>query len=233
MDIKDFRKLVDSCAFKEKLNGFNITLNYEHLHFTVELKGVQSIYKFVYEQVIGWNKTEIIPPYFLTSKMHFEVLKSSLISIANYTDTSYEYNFDNELKQLQRDLNNLRGNRNDFIFIYDVPETDFLKAVYKKNNLLFNGALDYLTNSTINIRNDNYYLTGLLMAYEFKNQGETEIPKRRNSEKLSLAHIRSKYNEYLVEAEQQLNSNLSDAKENLTNHFETVDSLKNEKNNNF
>lgn len=228
MDIKAFRKLVDNCVFKEKLNSIHITLNFDHLNSNIELKGIQSIYKFVYDQVIGWNKIEKLPPYFLPSKMHFEVIKSTLVSLASFDDIRQENNFDNQLRQLQRDLNNIRGNRNDFIFIYDAPETDFLITVYEKNNLFFNGALDYITDSTINLRNDNSYLTGLLMAYEFRSYENSEILKRRNNEKVSLAQIRTKYNEYIVEAEQQLNSNISDAKNNLANHFETVDKLKEE-----
>jgi hypothetical protein len=230
MDIKTFRKLVENCAFKEKLNNININIIFDHFNSNIELKGIQSIYKFVYDQVIGWNKIEKLPPYFLPSKMHFEVLKSSLVSLASYTDINSQNRFENEFRQLERDLSNVKGNRNDFIFIYDAPETDFLIAVYKKNTSFFNGALDYITNSTTNTRNDNSYLTGLIMAYEFRNQENSEILKRRNNEKASLAQIRTKYNEYIVEAEQQLNSNLSDAKDNLTKHFETVDKLKDESN---
>ncbi|CAM3545405.1 DUF6161 domain-containing protein [Flavobacterium gelidilacus] len=233
MDIKAFRKLVESSHFKEQLNSIAVTIRFEYSNSKIELKGIQSIYKFIYDQVIGWNKIEKIPPYFLASKMHFEVLKSSLVSLASYTELNLQNRFENKFRQLQRDLNNEKGNRNDFIFIYDSPETDFLISVYNKKSTYFNGALDYITDANLNYRNDHDYFTGLLLAYEFKNQAESEIPKRRNSEKLSLSQLKTKYNEYIVEAEQQLNSNLSDAKDNLTNHFETVDKLKAEKDKNF
>jgi hypothetical protein len=143
MDIKAFRKLVESSHFKEQLNSIAVTIRFEYSNSKIELKGIQSIYKFIYDQVIGWNKIEKIPPYFLASKMHFEVLKSSLVSLASYTELNLQNRFENEFRQLQRDLNNEKGNRNDFIFIYDSPETDFLISVYNKKSTYFNGALDY------------------------------------------------------------------------------------------
>lgn len=233
MDIKDFRKLVEVSPFKDKLNSLQVTIGFLHLDSKIELKGVESIYKFLYDQVIGWNKIDDIPSYFLTSKLHFENLKSSLIALASYTEPNLENRFENELRDFQNKSVKFRNNGSDFIFIYDAPETDFLLSVYKKDSTFFTGAIDFITDSDLNYKKDNSYFTGLLLAYEFKNQAESDILRRRTSEKSSLAQIRTKYNEYIVEAEQQLNSNLLDAKNNLTNHFETVDELKKEKDKNF
>lgn len=236
MDIKDFRKLVEACAFKNELNSLQITVDYPYLSSEIELKGIQSVYKFVYDQVIGWNKMENTPPDFLMSKVHFENLKSSMVSLASYTENNLQNRFNNELNSFQRDLIKSKLNTNGFIFLYDSPETDFLISVYKNSRNYFKGAFDFVTDSKINQNNTNYdtfYFTGLLLAYEFRQQGNSEILRRRNNETASLSQIRKKYNDYIVEAEQQLNSNLSDAKDNLTNHFETVDALKNEKNKNF
>ncbi|WP_026976879.1 DUF6161 domain-containing protein [Flavobacterium tegetincola] len=232
MDIKDFRKLIETSDYKDKLNSLQLIINYPHLNSEIELKGMQSIYKFINEQVIGWNKIEKIPPYFRASKLHFENLKSSIINLAS--SSIKEYSFENDLRNFQNSIvSTSNNNRREFIFIYDAPETDFLISVFNKKSTYFDGSLDYITDTNFNHRNDHNYFTGLLLAYEFKNQGETEILKRRNNEKISLSQIRIKYNDYIVEAEQQLNSNISDAKDNLIHHFETVDKLKEEKDKNF
>lgn len=233
MDVKDFRKLVEASAFKGELNAFQVTINYPHLNSEIELKGIQSIYKFVYDQVIGWNKLENIPPEFLGSKMHFENLKSNAVSLASYTEINFQNRFNHDFSLFQNSLIRINSTSNEFIFIYDAPETDFLLSVYKKSISSFYGALDYITQTDKNYSRNPIYLTGLLLAYEFKHQGNSEISRRSSSEKLSLSQIKTKYNEYIVEAEQQLNSNLSDAKENLTIHFESVDKLKLEKDKNF
>lgn len=229
MDIKDFRKLVETSAFKSELNAFQVTIDYPHLNSEIELKGIQSIYKFIYDQVIGWNKLENIPTEFLASKIHFENLKSSLVAISSYAEVNLQNSFNIDFNHIQNNLIKTKSNRHEYIFIYDAPETDFLISVNKKSRENFIGAYDFLTNSNISHNRDSNYFTGFLLAYEFKQQGQSELTSRRNSDKLSLSQIKNRYNEYIVEAEQQLNSNLSDAKENLTNHFETVDKLKEDK----
>lgn len=233
MDIKDFRKLVEASAFKSELNAFQVTIDYPHLNSEIELKGIQSIYKFVYDQVIGWNKLDNIPTEFLSSKIHFENLKSQLVAVSSYTEVNLQNSFNIDFNHIQNSLIKAKSSRNEFIFIYDAPETDFLISVNNKSRENFVGAYDFITNSNISHSRDSNYFTGFLLAYEFKQQGQSELTSRRNSDKLSLSQIKTRYNEYIVEAEQQLNSNLSDAKENLTNHFETVDKLKLEKDKSF
>lgn len=233
MDIKDFRKLVNDSPIKEKLNSLNLVLNYPHLESKVELKGIQSIYKFIYDQVISWNHIEKIPEYLSHSKKHFESLKVRLIGISDYFKDSNQNQFDANWAQFIPIISNQKVLNRYFAFLIDSPETDFLIRINNKNPNYNQGAIDYITNSPINFSSGKEYFTGVLFAYEFKNQTESELLQRRNNEKISLGQIREKYNHYIGEAEQQLNGYLSDAKENLTNHFETIDNLKVEKNKTF
>jgi hypothetical protein len=230
MDIKDFRKLVNESPIKDKLNNINIVLNYPHLDSKLELKGIQFIYKFIYDQVIGWNQIENIPEYLGHSKRHFESLKSRIIGLTEYFKEINKNQFDYQWSLLNSEITNPRFQDNYYVFFIDSPETDFILKVNNKNNKYTQGSIDYITAIPINFNKDIDYFTGVIFAYEFKNQTESEILHRRNNEKISLAQIREKYNNYIGEAEQQLNANLSDAKENLTSHFETVDKLKEEKN---
>lgn len=230
---KDFRKFVNDNQLKDKLNSLEVTVEYSHLNSKIDLKGIQSIYKFIFDQVIGWNNIENLPPYFTKSKSYFENLKSDIIDLVA---SNYDLNperFDRKWNDININLTTNRVYNTEYIFLIDAPETDFLISLYNRNSSYFNGAVDYILNiEKSNTKNPEYY-TGLLMAYEFKSQEDSEILHRRNNEKKSLSQIRDKYNEYIVEAEQQLNGYLSDAKENLTEHFETVNKLKEEKNKNF
>ncbi|MDO8316683.1 MAG: DUF6161 domain-containing protein [Flavobacterium sp.] len=231
MDIKDFRKLVNDSPIKDKLNSINIVLNYPHLESKIELKGIQSIYKFIYDQVIGWNHIEKIPEYLEHSKKHFESLKARLIGISDYFNNQNQ--FDANWAQFTPIINSTKAQNRYFVFLNDSPETDFLIKINNKNPNYNQGAIDYITNNPINFNSGKEYFTGVLLAYEFKNQTESEILHRRNNEEISLGQIRDKYNFYIVEAEQQLNGYLVDAKENLADHFETVNKLKEEKNKTF
>jgi hypothetical protein len=233
MDITNFRKLVNDSPIKDKLNNLKIVLNYPHLESKLELDGIQSIYKFIYDQVISWNHRENIAEYLAHSKRHFETLKSGIIGLTDYFTGNNVSQFDYKWNQLVTDITNQKIQNSYFVFLIDSPETEFLFGVNSKNQNSTQGAIDYITAIDINFNKGISYFTGVLFAYEFKNQKESEILHRRKNEKISLGQIREKYNNYIVEAEQQLNGNLSDAKENLTSHFETVDELKEEKNKNF
>lgn len=233
MDIKSYRKLVLDSPIKDKLNSLEVTLNYPILNSTKEFKGIQSIYKFILDQVIGWNEVENLPSYFNPSKAHFERLKSKIIQLSDYFNENNQNQFDSNWRVFLSEFNNEKNANNYNNFLIDCPETDFIIIVNNHNPNYTQGAIDFITGSRINFNNTKDYFIGVLYAYEFKSQNDSEILHRRNNEKLSLSKIRDKYNDYIVEAEQQLNGYLSDAHDNLTDHFSTVDKLKGEKNKNF
>ena len=233
MDIKIYRKLVLESPIKDKLNSLEVTLNYPILNYTIEFKGIQSIYKFVLEQVIAWNKIEKLPEYLKYSKEHFETLKANLIQLADYFNEQNQNQFDNEWNYFVTSFTNIRNRTSGYNFVCDCPETDFIIKINNQNSDYIPGAIDFLTGVNLTLNNNRNYLIGVLYAYEFRSQNDSEILNRRNNQKLSLSKLRDEYNKYIIEAEQQLNSNLSDAKENLINHFETIDKLKAEKDNNF
>ncbi|WP_348800412.1 DUF6161 domain-containing protein [Flavobacterium adhaerens] len=230
MEVKDFRKFVNDSPIKDKLNSLQVVLNYTHLNSRFEQKGIQSIYKFIYDQVVGWNHLEKIPDYLVHSKRHFEKLKSQLIGLTDFFKENTQNQFDSQWQQLLYEITVQKFQNQYFLFLFDSPETDFLIRINNKNPNHVQGAIDYLIKGNLNSNSNNDYLTGVLFGYEFRNQTESEILHRRNNEKISLGHIRERYNNYIIEAEQQLNANISDAKENLTSHFEGIELLREEKN---
>lgn len=233
MELKDFRKFILDSPIKDKLRSLKITLNYPHLNSKIELEGIESIYKFTLSQVKGWNHIENIPDYLKHSKTFFESFKSSVIRLTDFINENTQQQFDYHWKSIVSHYTKDKSENRYYVFLYDSAETDFLLKVSIKNQNYTQGVIDFFTSSSINVNNNRDYFTGILLAYEFKNQTDSEIYHRRNNEKISLSKIRDKYNDYIVEAEQQLNSYLSDSKENLTTHFETIDKLKEEKDKNF
>lgn len=233
MELKDFRRFILDSPIKDKLRSLKITLNYPHLNSKIELEGIESIYKFTLSQVKGWNHLENIPEYLKHSKTFFENFKSNIIGLTDFINENTHQQFDNHWNRLVSQFTGEKSDNRYYLFLYDSAETDFLLKINNKNQNFTQGAIDYFTNCNISINNNREYFTGILLGYEFKNQTDSELHNRRNNEKISLAKIRDRYNEYIVEAEQQLNGYLSDSKENLTTHFETIDKLKAEKDKNF
>lgn len=212
MELKDFRKFIIESPIKDKLRGLKIVLNYSHLDSKIELEGIESIYKFTLSQVKGWNNFENLPDYLKHSKTFFESFKSSIIRLTDFINENTHQQFDNHWNNLVSHFTGEKSENRYYIFLYDSAETDFLLKINNKNQNFTQGAIDYFTNGSINVNNNREYFTGILLGYEFKNQADSEIHHRRNNEKISLAKIRDKYNEYIVEAEQQLNGYLSDSK---------------------
>lgn len=231
---KDFRKFITDSPIKDKLNSLELVLNYPIIDSKKVLKGLPAIYNFIYKQVVEFNAIENLPEYLNHSKFHFEAIKSNIIGLLDYITNDNQSQFDNKWSNFANATTREKiNNKRYFVFLYDCPETDFLIKINSKNTNYTQGAIDYLTNSSININNNRDYLTGIILAYEFKNQTDSEIHHRRNSEKKSLGQIRDRYNDYIVEAEQQLNGYISDAKDNLSEHFDNIDKLKQEKNESY
>ena len=58
MTTKEFRKKIAESKEPEWFNSVDVTLNYPHIDFNINLKGFSSIHKFLEEQINGWEKIE-------------------------------------------------------------------------------------------------------------------------------------------------------------------------------
>lgn len=231
MTLKDFREEISKSDNSEYLNSVTANISYPHLNYSAKLDGLANVYQFVLNQVIGWNRYESLSPNLNFSKTFFETLKSELLSCIPYFVKTEQSRFVNIWNQIQAKLQQSTiNNRNESVFLSDVPETIFLIDLYNQYPNFINGAQDYLSQKPINVGQDKDYFSGLIYAYEFKNQDHTEILQRRNHEKRSLSQIRASFQGHLGEAEAHLNDYLKRTQENLVGHYETLDIFKTDKN---
>jgi hypothetical protein len=180
MTIKDLRKEINQSEHVDFFKSCTVNINYPHLDFTTDLKGIDAIYGFILRQNKGWDTTEL-PSNLKNSKEHFKRLKSQILDLVN----GGHYNVENKWQQIKSQIQNPETNNRTKVFIPNSSITKFLEELHKENPNFVKGAYNFLTgqNETIN---SNDLLTGLIRAYEFKNQGRTDISRRRSNERASI-----------------------------------------------
>jgi hypothetical protein len=219
MTIKDLRKEINQSEHVDFFKSCTVNINYPHLDFTTDLKGIDAIYGFILRQNKGWDTTEL-PSYLNNSKEHFKRLKSQILDLVN----GGHYNVENKWQQIKSQIQNPETNNRTKVFIPNSSITKFLEELHKENPNFVKGAYNFLTgqNETIN---SNDLLTGLIRAYEFKNQGRTDISRRRSNERASISTIRNSFENYISDTEGEINEVLDDSKEKLVGQTTEIDEL--------
>lgn len=223
----EFRKKLSQTVNTDWFNSVEFNLRYTHLNLSYEFKGFGHLYKFVNQQINGWDKlTENLPNEFLASKKHFESIENQLISfIDSYGSQENESNLESYFRNPKNQIQNNTGTN----FTYNCPETEFLIEVYKNHSESFIGAYTYLTgnlNQNISVK-DNF--NGYLLAYEFTLKDSTAISERRNKEKSSLSKLRSNFENSLPKLESELVEHLKNSTEKYEEYSKTLDEFKEDK----
>ncbi|PKB42197.1 hypothetical protein AX016_0359 [Cellulophaga sp. RHA19] len=219
MTIKDLRIEINQSEHKDFFKSCTVHINYPHIDFTIDLKGIDAIYGFVLRQNKGWNSTEL-PSYLNNSKEHFKKLKSQLLDLVN----GGHYNIESKWQQIKALIQKQETNNRTKVFTSDSSITKFLEELHKENPNYVKGAYNFIIgqNETINT---NDLLTGLIRAYEYKNQGRTDISKRRSNERAAISTIRNSFENYVSETEGEINEVLDKSKENLIGQTAEIDGL--------
>lgn len=223
MTTNEIRKKIAESEQSEWLNSIETTINYPHINFSLTLKGVSSIHKFLEQQINGWEKYESnIPSELKTSKQHFINLKNVVDQFLNANYNQPESTIISNWRSIH---NQLISNRN--YFTYDSPQTDFLIKLQNDFPDSYIGGYNYIIGShRLNNRND---FIGELMAYEFEQKDHTELINRRNKEKASISKIRNDFKNQLSESETQLTEHLTNANRDYSDYVTKIDELKTEK----
>ncbi|NBA88435.1 hypothetical protein GVN16_21860 [Emticicia sp. CRIBPO] len=207
--------------FSEKTEAFQFP-NSDKL---IELKGVSSIYEFVSQQAEGWRKiTEPIPDQFKNSQKFFLDLKNSIESFVIERSQTHDLEI-----YWNNNISNSIRNKQQAVLRYDIPEIEFLLSIFKNYNESFSGAYNFIfKKDSLNFSGKDAAI-GYLLAYEFQLKDYSHIIERRDAEKKSISNIRTDFQKYLSQTENQLVDHLLKANQEFDNYVEKIDSLKGEK----
>jgi hypothetical protein len=192
----------------------------------VSITGLSAIYEYVNQQIDGWERYEKLPNEFVAIKAYFTNIRNSITSfVANisYYQRNLQQYWQNKVLNQQANRENVR------IVAYNSPEVIFLLKIYQDTPNYFQGAYNFLFQTNqYQINNPNFFY-GAILAYEFILKDHTDIVERRNAEKSSISKLRTDFQKYLSESEQQLATHLNNANTNYTDYAKKIDDLKSEK----
>ena len=83
MTTTELRKKITEAELPEWFNSVEASISYPNINFSIKLKGLSSIHKFLTQQINGWGKSENIPNEFEQSKRHFVNLKTRIEQLEN------------------------------------------------------------------------------------------------------------------------------------------------------
>lgn len=222
MTTKEFREEISKTKYPDWYKGADVTIDYPHIGFRINLEGLSSLHKFLSNQINGWDKFETLPNEFKESKQHFMTLKSSLERfLANHREAE-ESQLNNSWRSAK---STYAQNRN--YFTYDSPQAEFLIKIFQELPNAFEGAYKYIIGSPEIHSKDK--IIGTILGYEFDLKDNTEIVKRRDKEKATITKLRNDLRELLSETEIQTTENINQTKEKFDAYTKKIDELKENK----
>ncbi len=227
MNLTEFRKKVNESEFLEKFKNYEVNINYPSVNYSIKLKGLNSIYGFVFRQYEGWNSNDL-PTYLNDSKDYFRKIKTQILELLD----SDSYGLDNKWSRILNQLQSEKTNSDLYVFTFDSSESKFLIDINNENPNYVNGAYSYLCNINISTNNIDS-LNGILRAYEFKLQGLNNLKTRKSNEKASISSIRNSFESYVNTTENQIDEVIQESKNNLVKKVEEIDVIKDKKDSMF
>lgn len=216
MTLNELKEKIVESPNKDWFQSRTLLLNYPQINFELTLKGIVAVYEFVLRQIEGFENLQNLPPEFEVVKNTFINVRDRIISLITNNPIADNL-WDNNLNILSRN--------NPLMFLYDSPETDFLIRVNKENPNYYSGAYEYLTGNIQHASNKNYF-SGYILAYEFKSKDFSLLAERKESEKKSIARIRSDFQKTLGESETHITDYLFQTNQKYIDYSKEIDRFK-------
>ncbi|PRD56742.1 DUF6161 domain-containing protein [Sphingobacterium gobiense] len=231
LSLKEARDIISNSPFVKEINDLTCTISYPYLNMQFELKGLYNIYKYFYEQFVGWENLKKENPGYVFDHSH-QYYRNVLAALQQFIKREL-VNSNTSPKTLlplfSRNVQSLiRNQRGSYPFPFDSPEADFLTGLQSKSPDLAGSAFNYLTGINQN-RDNSSSLEGAIMAYEFKNQDNSAIFNRRIKEKKSLDRLRSRFESLSNEYQNELTVYIAKLKEDFHIHTSELEEFKNAK----
>jgi len=231
LPLQEARDLISNSVFLERLNDLNCTISYPYLNIQFELKGLYNIYKYFYNQFVGWEKIKTTSPSILLNSS-YNYFKDRLVTLQNFIKVELQNQNQSEssiILLFNRDiLGSIKNLRNTTPFPFDSPEVDFLITLNSTNSNRVDAAYYYFTGSNQSI-NSTHALEGTIMAYEFRNQDNSNIFNRRVKERTSFDRLRSRFEGLSNNYENELTAHISKLKQDFKVHTDELDEFKTSK----
>lgn len=220
MTYNEARELVANASSKEWLNNkATAQFSYAYLNKPFVITGVLPILKHILENEEGWGKYQNLPEGIKNSHAFYVNLKNHLTKFLRSISTQDESWLNGQwYNVVTQPVQN--GSRH--AIEHNCPEGKFLQELYEKQPQSVEGAYQFLTNSGVNNFRDRQFLTGMLLAYEFKQQEASELGQRRDKSKRSIAALRNEAEKYISESEEHLTQFLAKAKQSSEENSQAV-----------
>lgn len=223
----EFRKAVNESENEKFFNAIELEINYPPSRTSYKLNGLVDIHEFYSSQVDSWEKNAKKIRQFQTSLDHF---RQQLNGVEGYFESYRNADKPQSEARWRQLYQNFSKEFNFFVFESEV--VDFLLGLHESEPDYFIGAGNYFLNQ--NIGNTGNELKGFIKAYEFDNADNSDLLKKKESEKRSFSSIKSnlRKNQTLLLKElnelfetekerfEELNESISREKENRVSDFD-------------
>ncbi len=225
MTLKEVNEKIKSSPNKNWYKNLETSFKFDHLNIHIKKVGFGDIYQFVKRQDRGWSNVNFkIPKEMIESKSLFKNLREILEDFLNKTTGLETSTLDSLWQGSQNLLNNINKKET---FITESPFTTFLLELYDKYSIdHYNGAFNYLLRPShgVSFNNPNQ-ITGALMAYEFRHQDSTTLPKRRGHEKSSNSRLRNSFEKLFTETQKETHQFYSDLEKKTEDYINSTEKL--------
>jgi hypothetical protein len=234
MTLSEFRKLILDTQNADTFNSIEASFNFNYINNVISLKGITAIYEYVSQQYQGWLALGVdLPSQFIESREYFQGIIKALESFVTNYGSSASSIQSNWPRQVGNKITIINQGNNVFHIPYNIPEVEFLLKINRDFPDYYLGAYNLLIRNDMgNIANVNHFM-GSMMAYEFKQKGNTDILSRRDVEKSSLTRIRNDFQKYLTDSESQIVTLLKESDDKYSEYVKSLNILKDNRDKEF
>lgn len=225
MTLKELREKVADSNRKDELQALEFSFSYIGHEQSIKLEGITSLYQYAVRQTSIIESINNPPDVFTNIKDHFSKIKKNVRDLVNGSNDFTDSVFSRKTNDLVS-LVVITPYSRQKIIAPDSETFQFLLSVHESRPDAFQEAYHFFLNDNrINLSTQSQFL-GAFLAAEHELQDYTNVLKRRNSEKRSLAQIRSSFENHLSEAESHLQEYLNRTKEASDDHTTEIINLK-------
>ena len=179
---------------KNDLNDFSVEINDPEFNFHIRLDGFNNVLAFVQNELNFWKRAHNQRNFVSALNGHWQNLLTQISGLEQIRLNTTNDDFNNRCNNIKSELCKIRLPNNIRILFSQTAEAKFIMTLLERNFIEGDGGYDYMCGKIIRSQDKNYHV-GWLKAYEFDEQEDSKIIKRRNIEKKVLSELRNEWNQ--------------------------------------